>query len=142
MDVVQLCVVAENGEEVQLSAFVVPLIFDPLQRQCIAKAGNTYAHLNNDVVVDILVGSDHYWNFISGRVIRGKDGPTAIHTKLGWVLSGPINGATQEERQQNNLVITPVLKSTVKPVDVTNESLDGNLRSFWELESLGIKPKS
>ena len=88
VDVVQLCVAAENGEEVQLSAFVVPLICDPLQRQCIARAGNTYAHLkglnladhctsDNDVVVDILVGSDHYWNFVSGRVIRGKDGPTA-----------------------------------------------------------------
>ena len=153
VDVVQLCVAAENGEEVQLSAFVVPLICDPLQRQCFAKAGNTYAHLkgliladhctsDNDVVVDILVGSDHYWNFVSGRVIRGKDGPTAIHTKLGWVLSRPINGATQDERQQNNLVTTHVLKSAVKPIDVTNESLYGNLRSFWELESLGIKPKS
>ena len=45
VDVVQLCVAAENSEDVQLSAFVVPLICDPLQRQCIAKAGNTYAHL-------------------------------------------------------------------------------------------------
>ena len=153
VDVVQLCVAAENGEEVQLSAFVVPLICDPLPRQCIAKAGNTYAHLkglnladhctsDNDVVVDILVGSDHYWNFVSGSVMRGKDGPTAIHTKRGWVLSGPINGATQDERQQNNLVTTHALKSAVKPIDVTNESLDGNLRSFWELESLGIKPES
>ena len=153
VDVVQLCVAAENGEEVQLSAFVVPLICDPVQRQYVAKAGNTYAHLkglnladhctgDNDVAVDILVGSDHYWNLVSGRVIRGEDGPTAIHTKLGWVLSGPVNGATQDERQQNNLVTTHVLKSAVKPIDVTNESLDGNLRTFWELESLGIKPKS
>ena len=24
-----------------------------------------------------------------GSVCRGADGPTAVHTKLGWVLSGP-----------------------------------------------------
>ena len=153
VDVVQLCIAAENGDDLQLSAFVVPLICDPLQRQSIAKASNTHTHLkgfkladdctgDHDVVVDILVGSDQYWNLVSGRVIRGEDGPTAIQTKLGWVLSGPIHGATQDDRQQNNLVTTHVLKSAVKPVDVTNEGLDGNLRTFWELESLGIKPKS
>ena len=153
MDVVQLCIAAENGDDVQLSAFVVPLICNPLQRQSIAKASNTHTHLkglkladdctgDHDVVVEILVGSDQYWNLVFGRVIRGEDGPTAIQTELGWVLSGPIHGAMQDDRQQNNLVTTHVLKSAVKPVDVTNESLDGNLRTFWELESLGIKPKS
>ncbi|MCV6575674.1 MAG: hypothetical protein OIF58_08065, partial [Cohaesibacter sp.] len=153
VDVVQLCIAAENGDDLQLSAFVVPLICDPLQRQSIAKGSNTHAHLkglkladdctgDHDVVVDILVGSDQYWNLVSGRVILGEDGPTAIQTKLGWVLSGPIHGATQDDRQQNNLVTTHVLKSAVKPVDVTNKSLDENLRTFWELQSLGIKPKS
>ena len=44
--------------------------------------------------------------------------------------------------QQSNLVATHVLKSAVNPVDVTNETLDGNLRRFWELESLGIKPRT
>ena len=26
-----------------------------------------------------------------GQVIRGDSGPTAIHTKVGWILSGPAN---------------------------------------------------
>ena len=72
---------------------------------------------------------------MSGRVVRGEHGPTAIETKLGWVLSGPIPEGTQVNRQQSNLVTTHVLKSAVKPVDVTNETLDGTLKTFWELES-------
>ena len=34
---------------------------------------------------------------------------------------------SQVNRQQSNLVTTHVLKSAVKPVDVTNENLDGTL---------------
>ena len=52
---------------------------------------------------------------------------TAIQTKLGWVLSGPTNGAVQNDQQQNNLVPTHVLKTAAKPADITNESLDGSL---------------
>jgi len=79
---------------------------------------------------------------VSGRVVRGENGPTAIDTKLGWVLSGPVPVGTQADRQQSNLVTTHVLTSAVNPAHVTNETLDGTLKSFWELESLGIKPRS
>ena len=153
VDVVRLCVATDQGEGVELSAFVVPIICDPLQSQSIAQATQTYAHLSglkladqgtyeDEVEVDILVGSDQYWSLVSGRVVRGEHGPTAIETKLGWVLSGPIPEGIQVDSQQSNLVTTHVLKTAVNPIDVTNETLDGNLRTFWELESLGIKPKT
>ena len=83
-----------------------------------------------------------YCSLVSGSVVRGEPSVTAIETKLGWVLSGPIPEGTQVNRQQSNLVTTHVLKSAVKPVDVTNETLDGTLKTFWELESLGIKPRT
>ena len=119
----------------------------------LSQATQTYAHLSglkladqgtyeDEVEVDILVGSDQYWSLVSGRVVRGEHGPTAIETKLGWVLSGPIPEGIQVDSQQSNLVTTHVLKTAVNPIDVTNETLDGNLRTFWELESLGIKPKT
>jgi len=49
---------------------------------------------------------------------------------------------SQADRQQSNLVTTNVLKSAVNPVDVTNETLGGTLKSFWELESFDVKPRS
>lgn len=153
VDVVSLCIAAEHGDDVYLSAFVVPLICDALNSQPIAQATPTHDHLRglkladystgvDDVMVDILVGSDQYWHLVSGKVIRRENGPTAIQTKLGWVLSGPMHGSTQDDKQRSSLVTTHVLKTAVKPLDITNENLDGNLRTFWDLESLGITPRS
>ena len=48
----------------------------------------------------------------------------------------------QNDQQQNNLVTTHVLKTATNPVDITNESLDGSLQRFWDLESLGVRPRS
>lgn len=153
VDVVSLCIAAEHGDDVYLSAFVVPLICDALNSQPIAQATPAHDHLRglkladystgvDDVMVDILVGSDQYWHLVSGKVIRRENGPTAIQTKLGWVLSGPMHGSTQDDKQRSSLVTTHVLKTAVKPLDITNENLDGNLRTFWDLESLGITPRS
>ena len=137
----------------QLSAFVVPLIYDPLQNQPIVHANVTHAHLRglkladystgeDDVIADKLVGSDQYWQLVSGKVLGGEDGPTAVQTKLGWVLSGPTNGAVQNDQRQNNLMTTHVLRTAKKPVENTNDSLDGSLRRFWVLDTLGIRPRS
>jgi len=128
----------------ELSAFVVPLICDPPQCQSIVDASVVHAHLKglkladystgeDDMIVDILVGSDQYWQLVSGKVLQGENRPTAIQTRLGWVLSGPTNGTVQNDQQQNNLVTTHVLKMASKPVDITNESLDGSLQRFWDI---------
>ena len=44
---------------------------------------------NSHLPVDILIGSDYYWNLVTGSVCRSEKGHTAIHTNLGWVLSSP-----------------------------------------------------
>ena len=57
-------------------------------------AKDTYEHLSGleladssyedeDLNVDILIGSEYYWKLVTGEVIRGYVGPTAVHTKLG-----------------------------------------------------------
>ena len=42
--------------------------------------------------IEVLIASDYYWQLVSGRVIRGDDGPVALHTMLGCVLTGPAQG--------------------------------------------------
>ena len=49
-----------------------------------------------DLEIDLLIGSDHYWKVVTGRIVRGDNGPTAIETRLGWVLSGP----SEDPREQ------------------------------------------
>ena len=46
------------------------------------------SHLN----IDILIGADNYWRLVTGEVEQREDCPTAIRTRLGWVLLGPLEG--------------------------------------------------
>ena len=50
------CVATGQGEGVELSAFVVPIICDPLQRQSISEATHTYAHLRGLALADYGTG--------------------------------------------------------------------------------------
>ena len=40
--------------------------------------------------IDLLVGSDYYWNIVEEDTVRTDGGPTAIKSKLGWLISGPL----------------------------------------------------
>ena len=73
---------------------------------------------------------------MTGTVVYGESGPTAIHTQLGWVLSGPV-GSTSDNHTIASLPTRHTLHITHSP-DSSN-SLDNSLKAFWELESLGIK---
>ena len=45
----------------------------------------------SDLKVSVLIGSDYYFKFMSGRCIRGvEDSPVALESSIGWVLSGPM----------------------------------------------------
>ena len=146
-DVVHLKLAMNNGEQLVLSMVVVPHICDPVRAQPIDTSKATYGHLSgltladssnamDDLDIDILVGSDHYWKLVTGRVVKGDGGPTAIETRLGWVLSGPADGV-QEETSIN---LIPAHSTHILRVDNFSEAenLDSQLRRFWELESLGI----
>jgi len=41
--------------------------------------------------IDVLVGSDYYWSIVAGDTVVGKGGPVALGSKLGWLLSDPLN---------------------------------------------------
>ncbi|XP_064461559.1 uncharacterized protein LOC135371435 [Ornithodoros turicata] len=41
--------------------------------------------------VDILVGADYYWRFVSGKIVRLSDDLTAVDTLFGWTVQGPAN---------------------------------------------------
>ena len=82
-----------------ISLYVVPTICEPLSFQPVKASVMAYSHLRGldladsiegreGLPIDVLIGCDHYWDLITGTVCRGKEGPIAIHSKLGWVLSG------------------------------------------------------
>ena len=144
---VHLAVRNKSGVDQELDAFVVPHICDPLTSQPNNSCSEMYAHLTDlhladlssdeTLEVDMLIGSDFYWDFVTGRTIRGRSGPVAVETTLGWVLSGPAGSSGQGSS------VSLMTTHTLHVEGITNTELHATLRSFWELESLGIQsPKS
>ena len=124
---------------VNLELLPIPLICPDLTNQPVSPCRKTYQHLAHlnladttddaSARVDVLIGADYYYEFVTGKVIRRRQGPIAIETKFGWVLSGLANFQSHTVSQSMGLVVAmPVLSA----------SLDTQLQRFWHLESLGI----
>ena len=90
----------KNYPSIKFSLYAMPSICDPLVGQTISTYVEKYPHLLElklvyfsgtctNIQVDVLIGSDCVWECITGSIYRVVGGPAAIHTKLGWVLSGP-----------------------------------------------------
>ena len=45
---------------------------------------------DNNLNIDILIGGDFYWSFVSGNIQKGGTGTIALETTLGWVMSGNV----------------------------------------------------
>ena len=88
--------------------------------------------------IDVLIGSDFYWDFMSGDTIIGNKGPIAIKSKLGWLLSGPIEAMAVNNLVSSHMIVVDDVDDTIDLQ--TNDHLALALRFFWETESLGINP--
>lgn len=85
--------------------------------------------------IDILIASDHYWDFVTGETIRGEFGPTAARSKLGWLLSGPTNNSQNGANVISNLVTSG--ENSTNGAKESDEMSD-MLKRFWDVERLGI----
>ena len=100
IDVVKFIVIGAT-KNVYVEALVIPTICSNLYNQYSNRAiSNNYSHLKNlklaqelnetCVKIDILIGLDYYYNFMTGNIIKGKpNGPSALESTLGWIFSGP-----------------------------------------------------
>ena len=89
----------KSGRMVPLSVLIVPDITVSLRiitNECVSQlpylkglplAQPVTTHEN--FKISLLIDADHYWDIVEDDIIRG-DGPTAIGSKLGYLLSGPL----------------------------------------------------
>ena len=148
-DLVRLGVATRDGMDQEVEWFIVPLMCQPLTSQPFDLCKSKYPHLcdldlvdssdkEGSIDVDLLIGSDYYWCIVTGDTRQGEGGPVAVHTRLGWVLSGTTSVPVKESSSHSHL-ITHVLHVDASPH--CTEHLDEVLQSFWQLESLGIEDK-
>ena len=91
---------------------------------------------SSDCTVDVLIGSDYYWDVVEGEIVRGAEGIVAVRSKFGWLLSGPVKSKDYEYVTHSNVVIHrpfDTQQETVGEGEIVNE-----LKRFWDVESVGI----
>ena len=145
-DVHELVLTPTSSNEIcKLKAIVMNHICNPITGQDIIWTIEHHEYLQNlkladsgsgTLNIDILVGNDHYWDIITGETIRSCSGPTAVHSKLGWILSGP----TGQFEQSTNTNIVHTMKVDLNLHRHTKDSsLKDQVQEFLDLETLEIK---
>ena len=81
--------------------------------------------------INILIGADFDWSFMTGKAKQSSLGSTAVESILGWVLSGPYE--TNVRPTSTNFVNSHVLKlATELSLDT---KFDLKSKQFWEYEA-------
>ena len=131
------------SERLSVTALSYPTICSTLP---VATALNEYAHLSgleladcsegtNAGTIDVLIGSDFYWKFVTGKVQLGGFGPVAIYSKLGWLLSGSIDSSLFTGDTYTHLILA---KSSMTTIPEVSDPVQDIIRKFWDTESIGI----
>ena len=149
-DLVRIRLQTRFEEDLEVMALTFPAICSPLRALVEVEQ---YSHLHDldlaDVdssddhpsdAVDILIGSDYYWDAVIGDVARGKGGPVAVKSKFGWLLSGPVRPTLAENNHTVSNLILEGPGETGLPENNDIKLVD-NLRQFWDTEAIGISPE-
>ena len=66
---------------------------------------------NDQESIQILIGSDRYWDLTTDEIIKGPEGesgPIAMQSKFGWLIAGPVSNSDQNDNvyfNATNLII-------------------------------------
>ena len=141
-ELLELKLRASDGNDVVIKALKFPVICSPISATINLEhhphlIGIPLADKSKiDDPIDILIGSDFYWDIVGSEMIRAESGPVAISSKFGWLLSGPTSDVKDTSTVATNLVISG--GSTVL-FDIQEDPVVKTLKQFWETESVGIK---
>ena len=144
MEKVRLNIKTIDDRMISIECYVKDICY-PLTGQNTVLAAEKYKHLRNLNLadpnygtshIDILVGSDYYWSFVTNDIIRGPsdDAPVAIKTNLGFILSGPAD-VIDNKTPSSSVLISHVLKCQAEIIN-PNEILHEHLDNFWNSETL------
>ena len=131
---------------------IIPAICSNLYNQYSNRAiSNNYFRLKNlklaqesnetCVKVDILIGLDYYYNFMTGNIIKAKPNqPIALESTLGWIISGPYSSinSTNAYHVNSHFLFIPPSNSRY---NVFENETNHKLSTIRDIESLGVNTK-
>ena len=126
-----------NNGHIPISVLIVPKVAAPIHNSIHAYLNKLpylqelpLAHpvtSDENFHISILIGADYYWQIMQDRIVR-NDGLTAVESRLGYLLSGPLPFP--------QLVYTT--SSQVLTFSCITEDTDCDY--FWRVESMGTTP--
>ncbi|XP_053390231.1 uncharacterized protein LOC128553139 [Mercenaria mercenaria] len=137
LDTATVFLITSTKEKIPINVLIVPTVAVPFQ-----KYNKNVSHLQHlkglklahpliedtTFEVQLLIGADYYWRIVEDKIIRGP-GPTAVASKAGYLLSGPVPFHASSSRATTSLTLNVITQS---PKDI-------DLQKFLKLESLGIQ---
>ena len=149
VDIVQLKIKGKDDSSViYVEAICIPEICAPLKNQNFNSASKKYKHLINldfadcfddegSVTVDVLIGLDFYYSFLTGGIRRGREGPVAICSIFGWILSGTFD-VTGNNETFVQLNYTHCLRVNTGVMNESGYNLNEVLNKVWKVDNSGI----
>ena len=141
-ELVELELFKGDGDSLNISALTFPQICSALPSKVDLTDCPAFESLDlvsdascDNKPIDILIGSDLYWEFVSGKVIRSNTGLVAIESKFGWILSGTTEGPNVDT---DGVSVSHLIVTRDVGVSQPTDDLKLNLQRFWETESIGI----
>lgn len=121
-------------EAVEMEALTLTKICNPLGPVMLNLVDNPHlqgltladSYPCNSVQVDILIGADHYYSFVTGICKKGENPESlvAVESHFGWILTGPVDSYSKHTSSMLMMV--------------ENNEVTASLRRFWDLESINI----
>ena len=140
-DLIAVTLQGRRGEDIEIQMLSFPVICSPLQTAVVV---DQYPHLRNlDLAdedadegrsdsIDILIGTDYYWQVVIGDIIRGDSGPVALNSHFGWLVSGPTKPLSV------NYTVSTLIIEGDGNLEYSDNQLTQDLSRFWDTEAIGI----
>ncbi|KAL1470387.1 hypothetical protein MTO96_024348 [Rhipicephalus appendiculatus] len=127
LEVPEVCTV--NGPTLE------PSVTTMMRDRNLAFADETQGDQPQDSTISVLIGSDHYWRVVTGRVERFTDTLCVVETIFGWVIQGVCANVNHHSSPRN--INTTVLFLGCSD-DWCNEVLPGDPSDIWRFDAIGI----
>ena len=98
-DLIKLRLQGKHDQDVNISALSLEAICSPVPSKVsfhehphvldLDLADCISGNMDSQYNIDVLIGSDYYWDIITGEVARGDDKLVAASSKFEWRMSGP-----------------------------------------------------
>ncbi|XP_063827853.1 uncharacterized protein LOC135077244 [Ostrinia nubilalis] len=136
----------------ELKCFVLPNITDNVPARQINLRNisiPTDVHLadpnfHTPAEIDLIIGADLFWCLLGSRKISlGTNKPILYETRLGWLVSGPINGGYMMDRSDPVMCNFTKVDSYQSSSDLCNlDDIQNQLTRFWQLEEVSRQSSS